>query len=228
MGGIETADEDEVPTTSGRQDAPFIFVLENASLETAHVGKKYQLLNSDDHAKYLLRHDKDPAEYRPDIVHQALLAILDSPLNKAGKIKVVYVHTARNVLIEVNPQVRLPRTFKRFAGLMIMLLQKLSIRASNGSQKLLKVVKGPVTRYFPAGAQRVGFSHKSDSVVPLQSFVKTLLADSPVVFAVGGMAKGKIQAPYSDSMVSISEYPLSAACCIGKITNALEAKLVII
>lgn len=28
--------------------------------------------------------------------------------------------------------------------------------------------------------------------------------------------------------VSISEYPLSAACCISKITNALEAKLVII
>lgn len=65
----------------------------------------------------------------------------------------------------------------------------------------MQVVKGPVTRYFPAGAQRVGFSHKSDSVVPLQSFVKKLPVDSPVVFAVGGMAKGKIQAPYSDSMV---------------------------
>lgn len=228
MGGIENVEDDDVPSTSGREDAPFIFVLENASLETAHVGKKYQLLSSDDHGKYLLRHDKDPAEYRPDIVHQALLAILDSPLNKAGKIKAVYVHTARNVLIEVNPQVRLPRTYKRFAGLMIMLLQKLSIRASNGSQKLLKVVKGPVTKYFPAGALRVGFSHKADSVVPLQTFVKTLPTTSPVIFAVGGMAKGKIQAPYADSMVSISEYPLSAACCIGKITNALEAKLVII
>ena len=51
----------------------------------------------------------------------------------------VYVRTAKNVLIEVNPQVRLPRTFKRFCGLMVQLLQKLSIRASNGSQKLLKV-----------------------------------------------------------------------------------------
>lgn len=49
------------------------------------------------------------------------------------------MHTARNVLIEVNPQVRLPRTFKRFCGLMVQLLQKLSIRASNGSSKLLKV-----------------------------------------------------------------------------------------
>ncbi len=39
----------------------------------------------------------------------------------------------------MNPQVRLPRTFKRFCGLMVQLLQKLSIRATNGPDKLLKV-----------------------------------------------------------------------------------------
>lgn len=36
---------------------------------------------------------------------QALLTILDSPLNKAGLVKSVFVHTAKNVLIEVNPKV---------------------------------------------------------------------------------------------------------------------------
>jgi len=41
--------------------------------------------------------------------------------------------------VQVNPQVRLPRTFKRFCGLMVQLLQKLSIRATNGPDKLLKV-----------------------------------------------------------------------------------------
>lgn len=82
---------------------------------------------------------------------QALLAILDSPLNKAGKLKALYVHTAKNVLIQINPQVRLPRTFRRFCGLLVQLLQKLSIRATNGPDKLLKVVKGPVTKYFPPG-----------------------------------------------------------------------------
>lgn len=30
----------------------------------------------------------------------------------------VYIHTAKGVLIEVNPHVRIPRTFKRFSGLM--------------------------------------------------------------------------------------------------------------
>lgn len=51
----------------------------------------------------------------------------------------------------LSPQVRLPRTFRRFCGLMVQLLQKLSIRATNGPDKLLKVVKGPVTKYFPPG-----------------------------------------------------------------------------
>ena len=56
-------------------------------------------------------------------IHQCLMQLLDSPLNKAGLLQ-VYIHTARNVLIEVNPHVRIPRTFKRFCGLMGELSQK--------------------------------------------------------------------------------------------------------
>ena len=59
--------------------------------------------------------------------------------------------TAKGVLIQVNPQVRLPRTFRRFCGLFVQLLQKLSIRASNGPDKLLKAREGP-----PAAASQHG------------------------------------------------------------------------
>ena len=48
---------------------------------------------------------------------KCLLTLLDSPLKKAGLLQ-VYIHTASGVLIEVNPHVRIPRTFKRFSGLM--------------------------------------------------------------------------------------------------------------
>ena len=51
----------------------------------------------------------------------------------------VYVRSKSNVLIEVHPQVRLPRTFRRFCGLFVQLLQKLSVRASNSKERLLKV-----------------------------------------------------------------------------------------
>lgn len=63
------------------------------------------------------KHDKNPADYRPDITHQCLLMLMDSPLNRAGLLQ-VYIHTERNVLIEINPQTRIPRTFNRFCGLM--------------------------------------------------------------------------------------------------------------
>jgi rRNA small subunit pseudouridine methyltransferase Nep1 len=61
-----------VPAPSA-EDGGVIFVLEKASLEAAKVGKNYQLLNCDDHATFLKKHKRDPALYRPDILHQVCL-----------------------------------------------------------------------------------------------------------------------------------------------------------
>ena len=68
------------------------------------------------------KHSRDPAASRPDITHQCLLMLMDSPLNRAGLLQ-VYIHTERNTLIEINPQTRIPRTFNRFSGLMGMYMQ---------------------------------------------------------------------------------------------------------
>ena len=202
----------------------YIFVLEKATLEAAKIGKAYQILNCDDHANFLRRHGKDPANFRPDIVHQELLAILDSPLNKAGRVNAVYVHTQKNVLIKISSQTRIPRTFKRFCGLMVQLLQKLSIRAANGPEKLFKVVKGPVTKYFPAGARRVGFSFSAADVKDFKSYINELPSDACVIFTLGAMSHGMIVSTYTDDLISVSHYPLSGACCIARITNCLENK----
>jgi rRNA small subunit pseudouridine methyltransferase Nep1 len=110
-GGIEIATSEQERAEQAAQKQALYFVLEQATLEVAKVGKGYDLLNSDDHHTFLKKHKKEPAHYRPDITHQALLTILDSPANKAGKVKGIYVHTFRNVLIEVSPHVRLPRTY---------------------------------------------------------------------------------------------------------------------
>ncbi|KAK9153567.1 hypothetical protein Sjap_001047 [Stephania japonica] len=201
-----------------------IFVLERASLEVGKVGKSYAILNSDDHANFLRRHGKDPADYRPDIVHQALLAILDSPLNKAGRLKAVYVKTEKGVLFEVKPYVRIPRTFKRFSGIMLQLLQKLSISAVNKREKLLRVIKNPVTQHLPVNCRRIGFSYSSEKLVKLRDYVSVVSDDDDLVFVVGAMAHGKIDNEYTDDFVAVSGYPLSAACCIGRICNALEEK----
>ncbi|XP_025421286.1 ribosomal RNA small subunit methyltransferase NEP1 isoform X2 [Sipha flava] len=94
-----------------------IVILENAQLETVKVGKTFELLNPDEHGHILRKHGRELGNCRPDITHQCLLMLFDSPLNRAGLLQ-VYIHTENNVLIEINPQTRIPRTFKRFAGLM--------------------------------------------------------------------------------------------------------------
>lgn len=228
--------------------------------------QSYVLLNCDDHASFLRRHGRDPATSRPDIAHQALLALLDSPLAKAGKIKALYLTTAKNVVVRINPAVRLPRTFKRFCGLFSQLLQKLSVRASNGgggSDKLLKVVKGPVSMHLPPGCPRVALSRVAPDSVSLREFVRRELsgggaggggggggerragngaggastaaaaaaagaaADNSAafitpVFIVGAHSHGQATVPYADRWISISDYPLSAACVLARITGALE------
>ncbi|KAL3755583.1 hypothetical protein ACJRO7_002608 [Eucalyptus globulus] len=201
------------------------FVLERASLEVAKVGKTYQILNSDDHTNFLKRNGRNPADYRPDIVHQALLSILDSPLNKAGKVRAVYVRTGKGVLFEVKPHVRIPRTYKRFAGIMLQLLQKLSITAAGKREKLLRVIKNPVTQYLPVDARKIGFSHSSERLVEMQDYVAAIGDDTPLVFVVGAMAHGKIETEYTDDFISISNYPLSAACCINIICDAVRKHL---
>jgi hypothetical protein len=48
-----------------------IVILDKASLETVKTkGGEFQLLNCDDHKGIMRKHDRDPKEYRPDIVHQ--------------------------------------------------------------------------------------------------------------------------------------------------------------
>ncbi|KCV67222.1 hypothetical protein H696_06358, partial [Fonticula alba] len=132
-----------------------IVILDGASLETVKVGKsgKYELLNCDDHHHILSRAKRSASDYRPDIAHQCLLTLLDSPLNKAGLLQ-VYIRTDKGVLIEINPQTRIPRTYPRFAGLMVQLLHKLSVRAADGPEKLLKVIKNPVTDHLPIGVRK--------------------------------------------------------------------------
>ena len=136
-------------------DRKLYVVLENASLDVAKIGNDYELLNTDDHQAFLRKRKRDAPEVRPDIVHQCLLSLMDSPLNKAGMLQ-VYIHTTNNVLIDIHPSTRIPRTFRRFCFLMVHLLQKLSIQAANGSEKLLKVIKNPVMDHLPAGAPRIG------------------------------------------------------------------------
>lgn len=200
-------------------------ILEAAPLEIVRVGSqkdsRYHLLNSDDHQGVIRKSKLDMADYRPDITHQCLLTLLDSPLNRAGRLQ-VFIHTQKNVLIEVNPQTRIPRTFTRFAGLMVQLLHKLSVKAQGSEERLLNVIRNPVTDHLPTQCIRVGLSGDAP-VVKLSEWVsKEIPQDQSIVFWVGAMAHGKDEFPFAEQMIGISQYPLSASVACSKICNAFE------
>ncbi|ELT87609.1 hypothetical protein CAPTEDRAFT_161336 [Capitella teleta] len=195
-----------------------IVIIEKASLEAVKVGKEFELLNCDKHKGLGKKHKRDISQCRPDITHQCLLMLLDSPLNRAGLLQ-IYLHTEKNVLIEINPQTRIPRTFDRFCGLMVQLLHKLNIRAADGNKKLLKVIKNPITDHLPTGCEKICTSFSADVVVDIKTLVPE---DRPIVFVVGGMARGSIDPDYTERTVSFSNYPLSAALTCSKLCSAFE------
>jgi rRNA small subunit pseudouridine methyltransferase Nep1 len=208
---------------------PLIVILDQASLETVKNKKGVHELLSCDDRDLCKKLRKDPNEYRPDILHQELLALLDSPLNKSGMLK-VYVQTKRRVLIDVHPSIRIPRTYKRFAGLMTQLLHKLKIKAGSESTTLLKVIKNPVSQYLPAGTRCYGFSCQGTLYRPM-ALARAVLPDRPTpdqpptCFVVGAMATGHVTIddhPYMEQMISISEYPLSGAAALSRLTGAAE------
>ncbi|KAK9238523.1 Alpha/beta knot methyltransferase [Lipomyces kononenkoae] len=206
-----------------------IVVLAQACLETHKVpsrngaqGDRYALLNCDDHQGLLKRMQRDIADARPDITHQCLLTLLDSPINKAGKLQ-VYILTAKGVLIEVNPSVRIPRTFKRFSGLMVQLLHKLSIRSVNSQEKLLKVIKNPISDHLPTKCKKVTLSADAP-VQRVQDYVLTLEPDESICVFVGAMAHGTddFADEWVDEKIGVSQYSLSASVACSKFCHGCE------
>jgi len=221
VAAAEDAEED-VTVQPASKEKRVIVVLEEACLETVKSKSgKFELLNCDDHLALHAKLNRDPKHSRPDIAHQCLLTLLDSPLNKAGMLT-VYLRSAAGVLIEISPHIRIPRTYKRFAGLMVQLLHDLRIRAAQGSKTLLKVIKNPVEIHLPANARKFGTSHQG-TLVDVYEFVNHL-PDEPVVFAFGAMAQGKLNPPYVESYLSFSKYPLSGSYALGRLLGAFEKK----
>mmetsp|Transcript_19447 Transcript_19447/g.34681 ORF Transcript_19447/g.34681 Transcript_19447/m.34681 type:complete len:291 (-) Transcript_19447:45-917(-) len=225
---VKVADGEAAAELAGAEDGhgevrKVILVLDEANLEAVKSSRgAFELLNCDDHLGLHKKLNKNPADSRPDIAHQMLLAALDSPLNKAGNLE-VYIRTNKNVLIKVSEHLRIPRTFKRFSGLIVQLLHKMKIRAVDGNKTLLKVIKNPITRHLPPNA-RIFASEVDGTLVDAHEFVPALPDKDPVVFVLGAFARGNISCDYASAKVSFSEYPLSGACTVSRILGAFERK----
>ena len=106
---------------------------------------------------------------------------------------------------------------------MVQLLHKLSIRSINSPEKLLKVIKNPITDHLPPNCRRVTLSYDAELVRP-RDYVAGLGPDESICVFVGAMAKGQdsFADQYKDESISISNFSLSASVTCGKFCNAVE------
>lgn len=95
----------------------------------------------------------------------------------------------------------------------------MSIRATDTSTKLMKVIKNPVTEHLPVGCKKFVMSFggklmKSSELVPA--------GDEPITLVIGAFAHGSVNTDYTEGAFSISNYPLSAALACSKLCTAFE------
>lgn len=74
-------------------------------------------------------------------------------------------------------------------SLSVQLLHKLSVRAADGPQKLLRMIKNPVSDHLPPGCPRIGTSFSSgEAVCP-----RTLVPEGPAAVVIGAFAHGAVR-----------------------------------
>ena len=99
------------------------------------------LLDQTHHGQAMTKLTDSERRGRPDITFLSLMSILETPLCKEGLLG-VYLHLQDGRIVEVRSDVRLPRNYDRFVGLMEQLL--LSGRVPPNGESLLQIIKQPL------------------------------------------------------------------------------------
>lgn len=70
----------------------------------------------------------------------------------------------------------------------VQLLHKLSVRASDGPQRLLRMIKNPVSDHLPPGCPRISTSFSAgEAVCP-----RTVVPEGPAAVVIGAFAHGAV------------------------------------
>ncbi|MCX8181653.1 MAG: hypothetical protein N3D12_00890 [Candidatus Methanomethyliaceae archaeon] len=166
---------------------------------------------------------------RPDIVYVTLLNVLGSPLNREGLLQ-VYVHTLNDFVIALDPEIKLPRNYLRFLGLVeqlfdvgkvpptgkwLMKLEKMSLK------KLLEDLKPSKTIILTEEGRKIKVEKFGDMIIK---------EDSPSV-VIGGFQKGEFKEEdlmLADAKISLYKKALDAWVVAGMVVHEVGRALKIV
>jgi rRNA small subunit pseudouridine methyltransferase Nep1 len=166
---------------------------------------------------------------RPDIIHFALMEALSTPLFLKNMLK-VYVHTVKNKLIVIGDNLRIPKSYFRFEGIMINLFKEKIIKSPDGDNMLLELHDNITFEQFIINEVRpdklIGLS--SDGVKSSTEEIvsrNNIKNSNHIAFVVGGFPKGHFSEDTSrvfSYSFSISELELEAHVVIARILYECE------
>lgn len=219
----------------------YIFVLAESSLtpipdDLAKRGPKWlAFLDSVFHHRYInLYLSKEREKYgRPDIVHRALLTILDSPILKHIDAE-IYVHTLENIVIKINPETRIPRHYIRFLGLMRQLFKEKPEIKFEDKILISKIGKVEFKDFVNSLRGDKGYIIGLSEEGKLYSLKKRIIeleaeGKNPLVFIVGAFPRGRFRRETAESFdepIAVSEHVLSTSATICRLMCSLEEILV--
>ena len=164
---------------------------------------------------------------RPDIIQTALLLALGSRLNKEGHLR-IYVHTRNNEIISLDPQVRIPRNYNRFIGLMEQLFEIKNITSE--SQQILLSIKPQTLKEFIQSIEPtlILLFSESGSLWKRAELQQTFSDHSHIAILVGGFPHGDFSSEtlaLTDKKVSIYPQALDTLAVLSYIVNTAEQSL---
>jgi rRNA small subunit pseudouridine methyltransferase Nep1 len=161
---------------------------------------------------------------RPDILHFTLLEATTIPLYFKSMLD-VYVHTIDDKVIEVGKNVRLPKNYNRFVGLMEDLYSKKVITNRQGYPLLVlkeSTIDSLIDRVNPSimiGLSRYGVPKGAEYVAC------STAGSSDACIVIGGFPRGTFRESTTKlftEMVSISDYSLEAHVVAARVLYEVE------
>jgi rRNA small subunit pseudouridine methyltransferase Nep1 len=167
---------------------------------------------------------------RPDIAHFALLEALSTPLYLEGLLD-VYIHTIDNKVIKVGPDLRVPKSYFRFEGVIMKLFKEKTIRNTKCNKTLLELHDNTTFEYLinnmigpnnVVGLTSIGARSTADQVV-FRNCNKN--DNARCTFVIGGFPKGHFSECTSKLFCrsySIERFALESHVVIARILYECE------
>jgi rRNA small subunit pseudouridine methyltransferase Nep1 len=162
------------------------------------------LLDQTHHGQAMTKLSDYERRGRPDITFLSLMSVLETPLCKENFLS-VYLHLQDGRIVEVRSDVRLPRNYDRFVGLMEQLLSSGRV-PPEGDALLHMIDKSLGDLVKDLNAEQTILAMEGGQKTTVHSLSKSLPTDTsvPIIMGVGAFPHGAL----SESTIALFDTKL--------------------